>query len=281
MTRRIAPPLSVGIAVWCALALAPLQSGCQPSVDQHTVASAMQGNTADEQHVVSVGEKAIPLVFSEMRSHPDAQHWLGAVRLVEAMVNSGTADDSAPSVRQALRDPHQSTDVRCLAAFLSTLYWNSDTVLQALTDCGANDRSVRVRVRCTSSAGTLVSIRAARKRNWSMDTRLVAFFSSKLKDKDPSVRQAAVDAVCAAANSALVEGRVELPWASSLLSGAKNDPARSVRKAAISALLRLQQTKRKSLHQHWGNRGGNRGQSPVFAEHTPGPPPTTTTRTAG
>lgn len=238
----------IGFTVFISLALGSLQGGCEPSVGQRVIASAMLGDTADAQRVIRAGEKAIPGIFHEMRLHPDAQHWLGGMRLVQGMVDGGTAESSAPTVRQVLRDTTDSTDVRCLAASMSILYWSSDDVLGIVIDCASKDRSVRVRVCCTKSTGTIASIRANRRKKWSIDERLVDFFIFRARDKHSLVRQATIEAVGSIANSALVEADLRLPWAWSLLRGARKDPTFSVRKAAVSALMRLEQTKRKPLH---------------------------------
>jgi len=98
---------------------------------------------------------------------------------------------------------------------------------------------------CIASIGGLTEVRATRRKEWTIAPRIIGFFSSMLGDKAPSVRRAAATAVGYVANAALVEGNVELDWAVSLLARARKDSAYSVKKAAVVALLRLDQTRNK------------------------------------
>lgn len=146
--------------------------------------SGEPGSSVAAQGISRLGERAVPLVFDEMRTGTDPDRFHLGVMALSRMADERRLDPSAAYARRLLADPSESTDIRYAAAQVLGSLWYSAEAEQALRDQVRQERSASVKGQCISSLNLVTVNRGHCTGKWQVDPRTVELYVSCAGDKD-------------------------------------------------------------------------------------------------
>lgn len=189
------------------------------------------GSNIPRERLRGLGERAVPLVYDEMRAHPGKdsnQVFFGAMVLC-GMALDGKLDARIPYLGRVLKDTTEDKTLREWTACIVSKMWYSDHARDALEERALRDPSIEMRASCLGYLGGHAATRAAyTNKPCDLAPRIIAMLDKASKDPDPRIRLGACGAAGELAQWAS-EHDTSLPWADSILARAAKDPDTGVR----------------------------------------------------
>ena len=187
-----------------------------------------------------MGERAVPLVFAEMRKHPDrdSNQICFGKGLLRTMARDRRLDPNVPYIGSVLRNTSEHETIREAAAYVLGAVWYSAPARQALADRALRDPSAEFRAVCLVELGEQAGERASRMNDWQIHPLVISTLTTASKDTDPRIRLAACQTTAGLAYAARDSGTT-LAWAESLLADLSRDPNKQTRESASKWLTKI------------------------------------------
>lgn len=240
MPRALIRRILVGALLTAAILVAGLgiYEGAYMIWARRTVEYALSGragsNTAKDK-LKKMGERAVPLIFGEMRDHmgdPDtlsAQFFEGETLLCSmAQDQKQKLDPRIPCLGRVLKNTGEDQHIRKVAMDVIGMLWYSAPATDALAERAVHDPSIEFRADCLVTLARQVAGRAFYTNSGDINPTVVRLLRNASKDHDPRIRSAACYAAGTIVGAAIVRGK-NLEWASTLLAGYADDPDPQVR----------------------------------------------------
>jgi hypothetical protein len=234
MAKPLIRRICTGVLVTAAILVAALgiYQGAYLLWGRRTVEYALSGRPGcdlAQDKLRKLGERAVPLIFNEMRDHPDGpQSDLGRSMLI-GMAADRKLDPQIPYLGRVLVDIDEDAWLRTAASSAIGLMWYSEPARDALVDRILHDPSAEVRASCVGALGCQALARAERTNDWHVHPEVIERLTSASKDRYLHIRIAACWAVAWLAHGGLDHG-MTLDWAEAVLAGCAKDSNHEVRR---------------------------------------------------